>query len=150
MWFLIKIIFLPITIMFYFMKYAPIFIWYLFKMYIALLNLFLYLIYWIFEKIVYIFYWLFGSINKNNYSTKVKSMPINYSNKNTSFSNNFNKIKKPKNKISWSEEQFEREADLWGLSKEDRRIAKEERMSPADFIEAEERDDDELFTDEWE
>lgn len=57
---------------------------------------------------------------------------------------------KTKEKISWKEEEFEREADLWGLSKEDRRIAKEERMSPADFIEAEERDDDELVTDEWE
>jgi len=57
---------------------------------------------------------------------------------------------KSKEKISWREEEFEREANLWGLSKEDRRIAKEERMSPADFIEAEERDDDELFTDEWE
>ena len=45
---------------------------------------------------------------------------------------------------------FDREADLWGLSKEDRRIAKEERMSPADYIEAEERDDDVLDTDEWE
>lgn len=32
----------------------------------------------------------------------------------------------------------------------DKRITKEERMSPADFIEAEERDDDELITDEWE
>ena len=52
--------------------------------------------------------------------------------------------------LSWGEEEFEREADLWGLSQEDRKIAKEERMSPADFIEAEERDDDELFTDEWE
>jgi len=37
-----------------------------------------------------------------------------------------------------------------GLSEEDKRIAKEERMSPADFVEAEERDDDELITDEWE
>ena len=31
-----------------------------------------------------------------------------------------------------------------------KRIAKEERMSPADFVEAEERDDDELINDEWE
>lgn len=45
--------------------------------------------------------------------------------------------------------EFEREAKLWGLSEEDKRIAKQERMSPADFIEAEERDDDELYTDEW-
>ena len=51
---------------------------------------------------------------------------------------------------SYKEVKFNKEADLWGLSKEDRRIAKKERMSPADYIEAEERDDDELFTDEWE
>lgn len=47
------------------------------------------------------------------------------------------------------DKEFEREAKLWGLSEEDKRIAKQERMSPADFIEAEERDDDELYTDEW-
>ena len=57
---------------------------------------------------------------------------------------------KSKNKSSWFDNKFEKEADLWGLSKEDRRIAKEERMSPADFIEAEEYDDDELLKDEWE
>lgn len=76
---------------------------------------------------------IFTGGTKNNYSYKA------------------NKSKnKKKQKVSWKEEKFEKEADLWGLSKEDRRIAKEERMSPADFIEAEERDDDELFTDEWE
>jgi len=58
--------------------------------------------------------------------------------------------KQKKNKKSYKEEQFEREADLWGLFKEEKRIAKEERMSPADFIEAEERDDDVLDTDERE
>ena len=72
-------------------------------------------------------------------------------------SNVWNKKNKTKNKMvkkykdkSYKDLEFDREADLWGLSKEDRRIAKEERMSPADFIEAEERDDDELLTDEWE
>lgn len=55
-----------------------------------------------------------------------------------------------KKELSWKEEEFEREADLWGLSKEERRIAKEERMTPAEFIEAEEYDDDELLKDEWE
>lgn len=53
-----------------------------------------------------------------------------------------------KSKLSWEEEQFEKEAKLWGLSESDKRIAKQERMSPADFIEAEERDDDELLTDD--
>ena len=60
------------------------------------------------------------------------------------------KNKKKEKRLSWKEEEFEREADLWGLSKEDRRIAKEERMTPAEFIEAEEYDDDELLKDEWE
>lgn len=44
---------------------------------------------------------------------------------------------------------FDKEADLWGLSEEDRRIAKQERMSPADYVEAEEYDDDELLKDDW-
>lgn len=60
------------------------------------------------------------------------------------------KNKKKEKRLSWKEEEFEREADLWGLSEEDRRIAKEERMTPAEFIEAEEYDDDELLKDEWE
>ena len=42
---------------------------------------------------------------------------------------------------------FERESNLWNLSKEDKRIAKEERMSPADYIEAEENNDDNLDID---
>ena len=53
-------------------------------------------------------------------------------------------------KRNYKDEEFERKAELWRLSEEDKRIAKEERMSPADFVEAEERDDDELITDEWE
>lgn len=84
---------------------------------------------------------LFKGTAKSNYSTTY--------NTNYSHTKNDSKAKKTQ-KLSWQEEEFEREADLWGLSQEDRRIAKEERMSPADFIEAEERDDDELFTDEWE
>jgi hypothetical protein len=52
-------------------------------------------------------------------------------------------------KSSWKDEQFDREANLWGLSKNDRRIAKQERMSPADYIEAEERDDDDLIDDDF-
>ena len=42
---------------------------------------------------------------------------------------------------------FNKEADLYGLSKEDRLIAKEERMTPAEYIEAEENDDDNLDKD---
>ena len=65
--------------------------------------------------------------------------PPSYSYKNT-YKNN--KPKKKSNK--YRDIEFNKQADLWGLSEEDRRIAKQERMSPADFIEAEERDDDEL------
>ena len=38
--------------------------------------------------------------------------------------------------------------NIWGLSKEDKKIAREERMSDADYIEAEERDDDNLDDDD--
>ena len=71
-----------------------------------------------------------------------------YTHNNKSYSNKSKSNKKIR-AASYEESKFERDADLWGLSKEDRRIAKEERMSPADFIEAEERDDDELVDDEW-
>ena len=65
------------------------------------------------------------------------------------------KSNNPKRKIIYLreneyDEKFENDAKLWSLSETDKRIAKQERMSPADFIEAEERDDDELVTDEWE
>lgn len=66
------------------------------------------------------------------------------------FESNINKNNNKEKEMSWEEKEFEREADLWGLSKEDRRIAKEERMSPAEFVEAEEYNDDELLLDEWE
>jgi len=49
-----------------------------------------------------------------------------------------------------NESNFDKEAKLWGLSKEDKKRAKKERMSPADYIEAEEYDDDNLELDEWE
>lgn len=62
---------------------------------------------------------------------------------NSTFKSNFNK-----NKKSWKEEEFNKQTDLWGLSEEDRRIAKQERMSPADYVGAEEYDD-ELLKDDW-
>lgn len=49
-----------------------------------------------------------------------------------------------------NENNFDKEAKLWGLSKKDKKRAKEERMYPADYIEAEEYDDDNLELDEWE
>lgn len=61
-----------------------------------------------------------------------------------------NKNNHQEKELSWEEKKFEEEADLWGLSEEDRRIAKQERMTPAEFVEAEEYDDDELLLDEWE
>lgn len=48
---------------------------------------------------------------------------------------------------SYKDIEFDKEAELWRLSKIDKRIVKEERMSPTDYIEAEEYDDDNLDTD---
>ncbi len=60
------------------------------------------------------------------------------------------KIIKSHSSVTCKDDDFDKQAKLWGLSKEDKRIAKEERMSPADYVEAEENDDDELIKDEWE
>lgn len=49
---------------------------------------------------------------------------------------------------SWKEAEFNKQADLWNLSPYERKIAKQERMSPTDYIEAEERDDDNLDIDD--
>ena len=43
---------------------------------------------------------------------------------------------------------FDKESDIYNLSDEERKIAKKERMSPSDYIEAEERDDENLDSDE--
>lgn len=86
-----------------------------------------------------------------NIDLTVKSEPIiferviEYVDKDT-----FKGSSKPKRGSKTKKDKFDREADLWGLSKEDRRLAKEERMSPADYVEAEEYDDDELLKDDWE
>lgn len=58
-----------------------------------------------------------------------------------------NKNKSDKKKSLFSNS-FDKEARLWGLSQEDRKRAREEGFSPADYVEAEERDDDELLDDE--
>jgi len=88
-------------------------------------------------------------ITKKRYSNNMKKPTINIKN----FTTTKNSSPKRQNtKIfdtSYEEKKFEEEAELWGLSEEDKRIAKQERMSPADFIEAEERDDDLLDTDEF-
>lgn len=43
---------------------------------------------------------------------------------------------------------YTKDNNIWGLSKEDKRIARQERMSDADYIEAEEIDDDNLDYDD--
>ncbi len=90
---------------------------------------------------------LFGLIFSNNGNNKYNKQQKN----NIKVYNYYQEEpqpKKAKKTLSFKEEEFEKEAELWGLSEEDKRIAKEERMTSAEFIEAEERDDDELFTDE--
>lgn len=46
------------------------------------------------------------------------------------------------------ESNYTRDNNIWGLSKEDKRKARQERMSDADYIEAEENDDDNLDYDD--
>lgn len=96
------------------------------------------------KLVCYFIVWLFQVIY-NIFSKK--KMHINFP------ESSFKKTNVKSNKAvkrNYKDEEFDKEAELWGLSEEDKRIAKEERMSPADFVEAEERDDDELITDEWE
>lgn len=107
--------------------------YYIFILMIEITKLFCYFIIWLFQTIYNIFC--------------KKKIHINFP------ESSFKKTNVKSNKVvkrNCKDEEFEREAELWGLSEEDKRIAKEERMSPADFVEAEERDDDELITDEWE
>ena len=108
---------------------------------------------YIISLIFYLLKGLISFVNNLNGKQNNKTIKTEYQNKifrePPQFNHNRKSIFKEK-EPSWEEKGFEREAKLWGLSENDKRIAKEERMSPADFIEAEERDDDELITDEWE
>ncbi len=90
---------------------------------------------------------LFGLIFSNNGNNKYNKQQKNNI-KVYNYYQEESQPKKAKKTLSFKEEEFEKEAELWRLSEEDKRIAKEERMTSAEFIEAEERDDDELFTDE--
>lgn len=130
---LLYILFFPLVLVWYILKIGAIMFYYIFILMIDMTKLVCNLIIWLFQTIYNIFskkkihiYFPESSFKKTN----VKS----------------NKVVKR----NYKDEEFDKEAELWGLSEEDKRIAKEERMSPADFIEAEERDDDELITDEWE
>ena len=99
----------------------------------------------IFLKAVLVFFW---EILK--FISSSLGVIINNTSTTTSYNKSYSNRKSSRRTASYKDMEFDKEADLWGLSNEDRRIAKDERMSPADFIEAEERDDDELITDEWE
>lgn len=127
----------------YMLFYFPIlvFIYFLFLL-VQIIGYIVPFIIWIFR----IIYWLIARI----FGKKLNFPSFGVTNY-RSYSYNINNNHKNKKVVVVDEESdFDIEADLWGLSKEDRRIAKQERMSPADFIEAEERDDDVLDTDEWE
>ena len=105
--------------------------YYIFILMIDMAKLVYYFIVWLFQVIYNIF--------------SKKKIHINFT------ESSFKKTNVKSNKgvkRNYKDEEFDKEAKLWGLSEEDKRIAKEERMSPADFIEAEERDDDELITNE--
>ena len=107
--------------------------YYIFILMIEITKLFCYFIIWLFQTI-------------NNIFSK-KKIHINFP------ESSFKKTNVKLNKVvkrNYKDEEFDKKAKLWGLTEEDKRIAKEERMSPADFVEGEERDDDELITDEWE
>jgi len=125
-----KVIFSPFLLFGYFLKFIG---YFLYAMIMCMV--------WCVQIIINFVKFVLSLFKKGKYNPRyVKLSSINEF-KNSSNKKNAEKyIKKDK---------FDEEADLWGLSPEDRRIAKEERMSPADFIEAEERDDDVLDTDEW-
>lgn len=114
----------------------------------------IYIFYFCFLFMFYIFkftFWILETIFNIIISIFVPKS-IRRVNTTTYYQPNYNKSKSKVIDLTEDEydEKFEKEAKLWSLSEEDKRIAKQERMSPADFIEAEERDDDELVTDEWE
>ena len=130
---LLYILFFPIILLWYLIKSGFVVLYYTFILIIDMSKLVCYLIIWLFQIIYNIF-------SKNK-------IHINFP------ESSFKKTNVKSNKVvkrNYKDEEFDKEAKLWGLSEEDKRIAKEERMSPADFVEAEERDDDELITDEWE
>lgn len=105
-----------------------------------------YLIGIIFYSLKYLISLITNKQNSKTFKTEYKNQIFP---KPPKINSNIKSIFKEK-ELSWKEKEFDKEAKLLGLSESDKRIAKEERMSPADFIEAEERDDDELITDEWE
>ncbi len=127
-----RLIFLPFTLMTWMFKFMGYF------MYAMIMCLV-----WFIQIIINIVKFIVSLFSKKNYRPRyVKLSSIN------DFKDSNKKIMCEKKYGEKSK--FDEEADLWGLSEDDIRIAKEERMSPADYVEAEERDDDVLDTDEWE
>ena len=127
-----KLIFLPFTLMAYMFKFMG---YFLYAMLICLV--------WCIQIIINIVKFIISLFSKKNYRPRYIKLSSVSDFKDNDSKNNVKRKYEEKS-------EFDREADLWGLSEEDRRIAKQERMSPADYIEAEERDDDVLDTDEWE
>ena len=121
-----KLIISPFVIVGYFFKFIGYFLY-------AVIMFFAWCIQGIINFIIFLFS-LFSKKGSSRYVHFNLRVPSN---------NISNKKKKYQEKSG-----FDKEADLWGLSKEDRIIAKEERMSPAEYVEAEERDNDELDTDD--
>ena len=88
--------------------------YYIFILMIDMAKLVYYFIVWLFQVIYNIF--------------SKKKIHINFP------ESSFKKTNVKSNKVvkrNYKDEEFDKEAKLWGLSEEDKRIAKEERMSPA-------------------
>lgn len=124
---MIKLLLLPINISLYILKLT-----------FYLIYIFIKIIIIIFECIINLILGLFTN-NSTKHHKEIYITP-----KENTKKNNTNNKKDTK---SYKDIEFDKEAELWGLSKEDKKIAKEERMSPADYIEAEEYDDDNLDID---
>lgn len=114
---LIKIIFFPITFLFYMMKYGIIAFGYIIYFCFNIFKLFFYFILWIIEIIMN----LFGiSCNFSHQYSVNRSNVLNVKNDNLLFKTN-NKNNK---KGLFNQKELEKEAKLWGVSKEDKRIIK--------------------------
>lgn len=124
---IVKLIISPFVITSYFLKFIGYFLY-------AMIIFFA----WCIQGIINFIMFLFSLFSK-----KGSPRYVHFNLRDSSPNDISNKKKK-----YYEKSDFDKEADLWGLSKEDRRIAKEERMSPAEYVEAEERDDDNLDTDD--
>ena len=115
---LLYILFFPLIFVWYIFKIGAIMFYYIFILMIDIAKLVCYFIVWLFQVIYNIF--------------SKKKIHINFP------ESSFKKTNAKSNKVvkrNYKDEEFDKEAKLWGLSEEDKRIAKEERMSPADLSE---------------